>query len=288
MPRPARWLLSAALAASALTTLGFFWVYVASESHLRSYRAPPIFAPGIPADASSITRGEHLVATLGCRGCHGVDLEGAPMWGYAVAPNLPALVRERGVAAFEAALRHGIGSDGRAMYSMPSFSFIRLRDEDVTAIAAYLVSAPVRRVELPEPRLPWRIRLALARGDDKPVAGFLPLVPPLRHAGEDTALARGEYIAMTTCIECHGFRLRGDDLFGSNTPDLIVIAGYDEAAFTTLMRTGKALGDRELPMMSGVARGRFAHFTDAEVRDVFTFLKDQAEKRGPVSFRRPK
>jgi mono/diheme cytochrome c family protein len=278
MPGPLRWLLNAVLAAAALTALGFFWVYLASESNLRAYRAPPAFALAIPADAASITRGEHLVATLGCRGCHGADLEGAPMWGYAIAPNLPALIRERGVVAFEAALRHGIGGDGRAMYSMPSFSFIRLRDADVAALAGYLAAAPVKRVELPEPALPWGIRLALARGNDKPIAGFLPLVPPLLHAREDSALARGEYIAMTTCIECHGFRLRGDELFGSNTPDLAVIAAYDEAAFNTLMRTGKALGDRELPMMSGVARGRFVHFTDQEVRDLFAFLKDKAAR----------
>jgi hypothetical protein len=53
-----------------------------------------------------------------------------------------------------------------------------------------------------------------------------------------------------------------------------VIAGYDEPAFTRLMRTGKALGDRELPMMSGVARGRFVHFTDEEVRELYSFLKN--------------
>ena len=39
------------------------------------------------------------------------------------------------------------------------------------------------------------------------------------------------------------------------------------------MRTGKALGDRELPMMSPVARGRFAHFTDGELNDLQVFLR---------------
>jgi hypothetical protein len=57
-------------------------------------------------------------------------------------------------------------------------------------------------------------------------------------------------------------------------PSLVVIAGYDEAAFTRLMRTGKALGDRELPMMSGVARGRFVHLTDIEVRELYAFLQN--------------
>ena len=49
------------------------------------------------------------------------------------------------------------------------------------------------------------------------------------------------------------------------------------------MRTGKALGERELPMMSGVARGRFAHFTDEEVRDRLRVPAVQAgaERRRP-------
>jgi hypothetical protein len=39
------------------------------------------------------------------------------------------------------------------------------------------------------------------------------------------------------------------------------------------MKTGKATGERELEMMSDVARGRFAAFTDEEVGDLYTFLQ---------------
>ena len=42
------------------------------------------------------------------------------------------------------------------------------------------------------------------------------------------------------------------------------------------MRTGKALGDRELEMMSGVARGRFVHLRDDEVRDLYAYLRDRS------------
>ena len=38
------------------------------------------------------------------------------------------------------------------------------------------------------------------------------------------------------------------------------------------MRQGKALGNRELPLMSQVARGRFRHFTDQELRGLHTYL----------------
>lgn len=260
------------------------WVWFASEAHLKSFPPPPLFSMQIPKDEASISRGEHLVFTRGCRGCHGDELQGQRMWGYAVAPNLPMLAREQSAAAIEAALRHGIAHDGTAMYSMPAFSFMRLRDEDVADIIAYLRSEefgyrfdPGGLKDPGEPSLPWKIRYDLARGTDQAIPGFLPLVPPLKHAGVDSPIARGEYIAMTTCIECHGFSLHADSPFpGENAPSLVVIAGYDEAAFTHLMRTGKALGERELPMMSGVARGRFVHFTDGEVRDLYAFLHDLA------------
>jgi hypothetical protein len=99
-------------------------------------------------------------------------------------------------------------------------------------------------------------------------------VPPLKHAGSDSSLARGEYLAMTTCIECHGLTLHADSPFDDEAaPSLVIIAGYDETSFSHLMRTGKAIGERELPMMSGVARGRFVHFTDEEVHEVYGFLR---------------
>jgi mono/diheme cytochrome c family protein len=266
-------------AAGALVVAGLAltsWVWFASEAHLESFARPAPYLSPIPEDAASIARGEHLVMTRGCRGCHGDNLQGQQMWGYAVAPNLGRLARQVSPAQFEAAVRHGIGHDGKALYEMPAFSFIRLRDEDLAALIAYLRTVPDASRELPDAVLPWKIRFDLARGTDQAIPGFLDRVPPLKHGGDD-ALARGEYIAMTTCIECHGFSLRADAPFGDETaPDLIIVASYDFKAFAHLMRSGKALGERELPMMSGVARYRFVHFTDDEVRDLYSFLSDMA------------
>jgi mono/diheme cytochrome c family protein len=202
------------------------------------------------------------------------------MWGYAVAPNLAAYGREHSGIVFEAALRHGIAADGTAVYSMPSYNFVRLRDADVADILAYLRSTPVVTAELPDPSLPWPIRWDLARGADAPIAGFLALVPPLKYVDDaDPRIARGEYLAMTTCIECHGFSLHADAPFGeSNAPDLIVVAGYTEAAFAHFLKTGIAVGGRELPMMSGVARGRFAYLGGDEVRDLYAYLSGRVTR----------
>jgi mono/diheme cytochrome c family protein len=278
--RPAAWTLRFLLSLLVVAAAFVAWVWFASQSYLKSFTPPPAFNTPIPTDAAAIARGDHLVKTRGCRGCHGSELQGELLWGQAAAPNLARLAREASAAQIEAALRHGIGRDGLALYSMPAFSFIHLRDADVADIIAYLRTVPVTSPDVPAASLPWPIRFDLARGTDQAIPGFLPQVPPLLHtADEDTPIARGEYIAKTTCIECHGFSLRADvPYLGETAPDLIIIAGYDEAAFTHLMRTGKALGERELPMMSGVARGRFVHFTDAEVRDLYAFLSDLAGK----------
>lgn len=280
MRRALNWALRAAVVALIAGIAFACWVWFASEAHLESFARPAPFATPIPTDIASIARGDHLVKTRGCGGCHGDDLQGQRMWGYAVAPNLAQLVRQVSPAEIEAAVRHGIGHDGKALYSMPAYSFIRLRNTDLADMIAYLRSVQVRPHDLPRATLPWTIRFDLARGTDQAIAGFLSKVPALKHAAdEDSAVARGEYLAMTTCIECHGFSLRADSPFGDETaPDLIVIAGYDASAFAHLMRSGKALGERELRMMSGVARSRFVHFTDDEVRDLYSFLSDMAAR----------
>ena len=43
------------------------------------------------------------------------------------------------------------------------------------------------------------------------------------------------------------------------------------------MRTGKAAGNREIGLMSTVARGRFSQLTDAEVAAVHGYLRALAE-----------
>ena len=200
------------------------------------------------------------------------------MWGMALAPNLVSYAQQETPATFEAALRHAIGRDGTALYSMPSFNFVRLRDEDVADVIAYLRSQPVAQRVLPKAALPWRVRIDMALGHDAAIPEFLDRVPPLRRADDpNPAIARGEYIAMTTCNECHGFNLRADTPWDDETaPDLVIVLAYDEVAFRRLMQQGIALGDRELRMMSGVARSRFANFTDQELSDLYAFLRDMA------------
>jgi mono/diheme cytochrome c family protein len=266
-----------ALGVVAVATLGFVgWVYAASEAHLRSFEAPPAFAAEIPTDAASLARGEHLVVTRGCGGCHGDQLQGQPMWEMVVTPNLASYAREQDVATFERALRHGIDHTGRGMYSMPSFSFMNMHDEDVTALYAYLRSAPVAEGPASSTGMPFALRLMLARGQDDVMPEWIKTAPRLeQQSNPNASIARGENVAMTTCNECHGFSLRADVPWESDgrSPDLVaVVAGYEEADFRRLMREGVPIGGRDLELMDDVARGRFVHFTDEEVGDLFAYL----------------
>jgi len=63
-------------------------------------------------------------------------------------------------------------------------------------------------------------------------------------------------------------------------PDLRIVAAYSAEDFSTLMKTGKPIGDRELKVMGGVARGRYSRFTDSEVKAVYDYLAELA-RRGP-------
>mgnify|MGYP001596501439 CR=1 FL=1 len=101
----------------------------------------------------------------------------------------------------------------------------------------------------------------------------LPLVPQLaQQDNSDQRIARGEYLAMTSCNECHGFDLRANAPWPGSAPDLIVVGAYSEAEFARLMREGVPSSGVELPMMGPVARGRFSHWTDEEVADLYAYL----------------
>ncbi len=253
------------------------FVFVASERHMQSFSAPAEFTTPIPTDDEAIARGRHVANTRGCGGCHGHSYEGYMLWGEVPVPALSVLVESMTPAQFNAALRHGIDHTGRAMYWMPSYNFVRLTDTDVAELFAYLKSLPEEAIELPDRFMTWAVRHDIAFGLDSAIAEYVDDIPPLRgEALGDPSLVRGEYLAMTTCNECHGFSLRADQPWEGGGPDMVIISAYDEAQFRTLMKTGKAIGDRELELMSMIARDRFVHFTEQELDDLYGFLRHLA------------
>lgn len=266
---------------AALAGLAAGGVHLVSEGRLRDVPTVAPFATPIPADSASVARGEHLARTRGCFSCHGDQLQGRdfsedwPDAGTTVAPNLASLARAEDAATVERALRHGIGRDGRALWSMPAYNFLRLRDEDVAALIAFLRARPVVEIQLPEPRLSWAIRWDLAARGGTHMPEWVREVPPLTvDSTSDPLGAQGEYLAMTACNECHGLDLRGSS---DGPPDLAIVAGYTAEEFSRLLRTGVARDGRsELGLMSDVARNRYVQLRDDEVAALRAFLRTLA------------
>jgi mono/diheme cytochrome c family protein len=273
-----------------ITLVALLMLLALSEGELRDFEAPMAFTQPIPSDSASIERGRHIARTRGCFGCHGQQLEGQvftaewPWVRRAVAPNLAAVARQASPTELEAAIRHGIGRDGRALWSMPSYNFVHLQDRDVADLIAFLRAAPVREKALPRPSLGLRARWAMVRGAEENMVDWVADVPPLL-LGEDAdpALIRGEYLAMTTCNECHGMDLRGAWVEGDiSPPDLALVGAYSWEEFNTLMNRGEARDGRtDLGLMTMVAPDRFAYFTERERLELYGFLRTLADRSIP-------
>lgn len=268
------------LAGLLIAAVGAFGgLFMLSEAQLRDIRYDPPFEHPIPDDAASIERGRYIARTRGCFGCHGQQLEGNnfdDQWDWparAVAPNLAKYARESDAATLEAAIRQGIGANGRAFISMPSYNFARLTDADTAALIAFLRSAPVVEHALPSPKIGWRARWDLVFGGETHYEDWADAVPQLRIDPESLpARARGEYLGMTMCNECHGLDLRGANLYGAPTPDLAMVGAIEREEFERIVRTGRGLGDRHLGLMTLVASDRFPVLTDSDVDNLYLHL----------------
>ena len=235
----------------------------------------------IPTDAASIAEGERLAKIRGCNGgCHG-KVVGGRTWdegtfaGHAMAPDLALVARTYSTAEIARVVRHGVRPNGEAVEIMPSPMFYNLSDADLGRIIAFLRSTPVtdRNVYAFNPGPVWRWQLT--SGDWAPypdeIAG---LGPRIAAPSADDPIKYGEYLAHTSCTECHGDKLEG----GGPTPNLTVAAAYSPEDFTRLMRTGVPIGGRTLTLMGEVARSRFTHFTDAEIGALHAYLRHRAQQ----------
>lgn len=265
-------------------------VLAAAGVHFRSRQVlgrtydVPLVPITVPTDSASVAEGARLAATRGCPGCHGARLEGRVFFaerGVArlTAPNLTRAVREHSVEELARVIRHGVRRDGTSVFAMPSATFAGLSDADLGRLLAFLRTVPP--VDGPGYALSVGPlgHFGIATGKFRPVAGSIDHAAVGRGAAGAARAATavrnpkvlGEYVARTTCTECHGTDFRGDVSIGG--PDLAVVAGYAEADFTTLLRTGVASGGRELSMMTATARERFVHLTDAEVLGLYLYLR---------------
>jgi mono/diheme cytochrome c family protein len=265
-----------------LVLLAVFTVWMLGGMAINKRYTAPVTGLSHSADADVIARGQHLAKITGCNGCHGQGMLGQifvelPDGTRFVTPNVPVIAALYTDEDLARVLRYGVRPDGKSVLVMPSEAFFAMPDEDLVAVLSYIRSLDVEANDLPSSKFGLLVRGMLAAGEVKTAAasiGDMETQPVYDFASE---LDRGAYLATIACAECHGLDLKGQSLGEMPTPDLVVGAAYSPEEFTRLMETGVGVGDRDLGLMSIVAKDRFSHFTETELGDLHAYLIHRAE-----------
>jgi cytochrome c553 len=242
----------------------------------------------IPTDSASIARGAHLIATNGCRLCHGENLGGTVMIDEPpfriVASNLTA--GAGGVGAryapedFDRAIRHGLRPDGSFLFIMPSSGLHQLADRDVAAIIAYLQRLPSVDNELPSTEFRALGRIIAATSPEEEIFMEVRTDPAPRDAPEPgPTAAYGAYVASGLCAYCHGVNMEGDET-PPGPPGMLPAPSLSGAGRWTLeefkqaLRTGATPGGRTLNsefMPIDITR----HYDDSELEALHAYLRQR-------------
>lgn len=227
--------------------------------------------------AGSVDHGDRLASVYGCKDCHGTHgrvFFDVPMVGRLVAPDLARIVPLYDDTQLVALLRRGIKHDRTSALAMPADGLSVLADTDIADIIAWLrARKPDAETETAETSFGPLGRLGVLTGGFPFSADMQhdPAPPAERPTGSQRAL--GEYMVKSACNHCH--RLDEEHVVkpGLTAPPVRPMSqSYDLAQFTELLRTGKALGDRKLELMSDVARGSLSHLTDEEIAAIHAYL----------------
>lgn len=283
MRKALRWL-GYALGLIALLALLFAaWIWFVSGRVLGRVHQPAPERLAAPSAAQRADAGRQA-RILGCSHCHGARLEGAMMFDaqpFATiwAPNLTELAARVSDQQLAAAIRQGIGHDGRALFIMPSGLYSRLADQEVAALIFYVRS--VQRTGARVSPIQWGPigRFALAMGNMPSAASTIEDFRVRQPFDTGPGEAAGRRLAATACGDCHGPDLTGGQPGpGQAPPDLAIAGAYDPAQFRTLMRTGVPPGGRDLGLMKEVSERGFSAYTDEEIGQLHAYLRARAER----------
>jgi mono/diheme cytochrome c family protein len=248
---------------------------------------------GALALARARERGRHLVESrYHCVECHGENFGGGVMvdafpMGRFLGPNLTA--GRGGVTAgytpadWDRAVRHGVLRDGRPSI-MPAQDFLRMSDQELSDVIAYIQSQPPVDNEVPKSSLGPLGKVLVATGQLNPPAeavadhqGAHPLAPP--PAGVTAEF--GGHLA-GTCVGCHGMNLAGGPIVGGDpswpparnlTPHETGLRGWTYDQFVTAFRQGtRPDGTKLLPPMTLVLPYAQS-MTDVEMQAIWAYLQ---------------
>ncbi len=233
-------------------------------------------------DPVVIAKGERLAAISGCSGCHRERMQGGvfaelPDGTRFIAPNIPRIAAGYSDADLVKVIRYGVKKNGKPVIAMPSEALFSMTDEDLVAILSYIRATPDEGGDAPKRFYGPLARFLLATGKFKSAPAQIEDMSKRPEYDFSDEISHGSYIATIACAECHGLDYKGKS-FGPEfrPPDLIVASAYTPEEFAALMKTGIASGGRDLGLMKEVAAGRFAHFSEEEIVDLYAFLRHRA------------
>ena len=262
-----------------LVVLAVVVLYAISEYQFhRTYFTPQVTL-AIPRDLDSIANGKFIAITRGCSGCHNGQLQGQvldddPWLGRLVAPNISQIIPHYSDTQLVRLLRYGVRPNGTSVIIMPSSMFYYLTDKDLADLIAYLRTVPPVVNTLPSMQIRILGRwLFLSGAIHFEAASIAKLEPRTTNVKPEPTAAYGNYLVHSSCTECHGSDLRGNKVFG--IPDLIIAKSYTPENFACLMSTGIGNGNRDLGLMSEVAKGRFSHFDATQVAAIYAYLQSR-------------
>jgi mono/diheme cytochrome c family protein len=265
-------------------------VYAITSSRMGKTYATKVEPLAIPTDAASISRGRHLVESVGkCQGCHGDNYAGKIMMNDPVFINLTTSNLTAGKGGIGGvykdedwvrAIRYGVGLDGKSLLFMPSEAYTHFNDTDLAQMIAYLKTLPPADMTIQKKRSVGPIGRAVYL-----LAGFplLPasMIPPnLERAvvAEGPTVEYGKYLIETGgCNGCHGANLGGASMGSTKTPNLTrsgALGKWTEADFVKAIHTGVRPDGRILsaempwPYMKGL--------TESELSAMFQYLQTVA------------
>jgi mono/diheme cytochrome c family protein len=241
---------------------------------------------GYKDDISKVIHGDRLSWVLGCKGCHGSNLQGGnvtkddPNFGDMNAPNITLLMASYSDEQLDQLIRHGKPKDGREFWFMPVESYQFLSDADLAALIAHLRTYKPQGTQLPPIRIGPGLREQAAKGilenSQKMLARFRDQPPPA--LGESHNY--GRQLARIVCAECHNSSLQGFEGF---TPNLDIAGTYNAAELETLLTTGRGRSKKDLGLMSMSARDRFAKLTPGERQAIIAYVKARADQAQPAA-----
>jgi mono/diheme cytochrome c family protein len=259
-------------------------------------------------DFKQIERGRYLTVAGDCAACHtlpgsGQELAGGRAietpFGRLLAPNITP-DPQTGIGAwtddeFVNALTKGTGRDGQRLYpAMPYTYYTKLTRDDVLAIRAYLNTIPAiyNPVEPNQLPFPFDIRTSMLVWDQ------LFFTPGTFRANPNKSAEwnRGAYLAegLTHCGMCHTPKnalggddranaLRGYALQGWFAPDITNdprrgIGSWSIEEIAAYLKTGHNKTSAATGLMAEMVNLSTSHMTDADLKAIAVYLKDQPAK----------